>query len=376
MSGYGVAVDSSGNLFFATGDSEHAYNTYTGTTNIQETVAKVSPTLNSVLDLFTPSDVFPLDQRDKDFGAGGVLVLPDQPGPVPHLAVGGGKDGRLFILNRDAMGGFHNPDIPASIKIGGCWCGESYYKGSDGIGRVVTSGGTGKLANGSQQSQVKTWTVNTNLSPPLTPEAVSPLLEETPQDAGVFTSISSNRTTPNTAIIWTVGRPAGTDNHVTLYALNGTAQSGSLAQLWSGPAGFWPSTQHNANLVPTVWHGVVYVASDHQLAIFGLLPPSAQIRNKATLQPAPPPRPVVKLPGALIWGTIDGIQGSRIVLALRSGKLLQVDLANALQQGREPSPVIGWNVAVNGDFNSQGVLEGRIVWPVKGPRSWGADIQG
>jgi hypothetical protein len=33
-----------------------------------------------------------------------VLVLPDQPGPVPHLAVAAGKDGGLFILNRDDRG--------------------------------------------------------------------------------------------------------------------------------------------------------------------------------------------------------------------------------------------------------------------------------
>jgi hypothetical protein len=266
MSGYGVAADLQGNLFVVTGNSNPKYNTYTGTTNIQESAVKLSPTLNSVLDLFTPSNAFTLDQHDKDFGAGGVMVLPTQPGPVPDLAVAAGKDGRLFILNRDDMGGFHNPDIPANVNIGPCWCGESYYQGSDSIGRVVTSGGVGN------QAQVATWTVNTNLTPALTKEAVSPLLEATVQKPGFFTSISSNGTTANTAIIWAVGRPAGTDNHVTLWAFNGTAHSGSLPVLWSGPAGFWNSTPRDANLVPTVANGKVYVASDHQLAIFGLLP--------------------------------------------------------------------------------------------------------
>ena len=49
--------------------------------------------LTSVVDLFTPANVFTLDQNDMDYSAGGVLVLPDQPGPVPHLAVAAGKDG-------------------------------------------------------------------------------------------------------------------------------------------------------------------------------------------------------------------------------------------------------------------------------------------
>jgi hypothetical protein len=77
-----------------------------------------------------------------------------------------------------------------------------------------------------------------------------------------------------------------------------------------------------------------------------------------------------------MWGTIDSIHGSYIELALRSGKLLEVDLTNALRQGNTQAPVIGRNVAVNGDFNAHGVLEARIVWTVKGQPSWGADIQG
>jgi hypothetical protein len=279
-------------------------------------------------------------------------------------------------MNRDDMGGFHNPDIPANVPIGACWCGESYYQGSDGIGRVVTSGGSRPKGSTTSQSKVQTWTVNPNNSPPLTREAVSPLLEVTPQDPGVFTSISSNGTTANTQIIWAVGRPAGSDRHVTLWAFNGTAQSGSLPQLWSGPAGFWTSTLHNANLVPTVSNGMVYVASDQQLAIFGLLSGGTSVRTKAALQPAPPPAPLVKVTGALMWGTIDSIHGSYIELALRTGKLLEVDLTNALRQGNAQAPVVGRPVAVNGDFNAQGVLEAGTVWTVKGQPSWGADIPG
>lgn len=120
MSGYGIADDGVGNIFFVTGNSDPHLNTYTGTTNIQESAVKMPEALTSVLDLFTPSNVFSLDRRDEDYSAGGVLVLPEQPGPVPHLAVAAGKDGRLFILDRDDMGGFHNPDIPAHVNIGGC----------------------------------------------------------------------------------------------------------------------------------------------------------------------------------------------------------------------------------------------------------------
>jgi hypothetical protein len=161
-----------------------------------------------------------------------------------------------------------------------------------------------------------------------------------------------------------------------LYAFNGKAKGGALAQLWSGAAGFWPSTFHNANLVPTVANGMVYVASDHQLAIFGLLTSIAQTQGTAKLQTAPPPLPLVNHPGALMWGTINSVRGSRILLAMRTGKSIQVDMAKALRQRTAQSPVIGWNVAVNGDFNPRGILQARRVWRVKGPKSWGADIWG
>ena len=92
MSGYAPAADDSGNVLFVTGNSDPSGTTYDGVTNIQESVVKVSPNLTNVVDLFTPSNQATLDQEDGDFGSGGVLVLPDQPGSIPHLAVAAGKD--------------------------------------------------------------------------------------------------------------------------------------------------------------------------------------------------------------------------------------------------------------------------------------------
>ena len=372
MSGYGVAADEFGNLYFSTGNSDPDADTYTGTTNIQESVVKMPPALTSVSDLFTPANVFTLDQHDEDYSAGGVLVLPDQPGPIPYLAVAAGKNpsNGLFILNRDDMGGFHNPNIPAHVEIGNCWCGESYYQGSDGVGRVVTSGGT-VLSSGDSQSKAQTWKVNTALSPALTLEASSPELATTSQDPGFFTSVSSNGTTANTAIIWAVGRPVGTNDHVTLYAFNGTAHSGALAQLWSGAAGSWPDLTHDAFQVPTVANGMVYVTSYKQLAIFGLTSAPQKVKLQ---QPVVVPEP--KPAGALYWGSVKSVKGSQIVLMLRSGELLQVDLSALLAQGPMVEPVVGENVAVNGQLDGHGVLEARSISRAKGPQSWGADSAG
>ena len=138
MSGYGIAADSQGHLFFTTGNT--AEHTFDSTLNISESVVKMSSTFN-LLDSFTPSNDAELDHDDTDFGSGGVLILPKMPGSTVNLAVAAGKDGRLFILNRDSLGGHAAQDVPRNVSIGPCWCGPSFFEGADNIPKVVTSGG-------------------------------------------------------------------------------------------------------------------------------------------------------------------------------------------------------------------------------------------
>jgi len=68
----------------------------TGLTNLQESVLKKFGRLGRVLDLFNATNVDDLDDGDLDFGSGGVMVLPDQAGATPILAVAAGKLARCF----------------------------------------------------------------------------------------------------------------------------------------------------------------------------------------------------------------------------------------------------------------------------------------
>jgi len=260
MSGYGLAADPTGNIYYTTGNS--ASGTVNAGSNIGESAVEMSANLSAVLHNFTPADANKLDTDDADFGSGGIMVLPDQTGSTfPHLAVAAGKDARLFVLNRDHMGGFNTTDYPNSVNVGACWCGPSFFESSSGP-RVVSSGG----------SQVQTWSLTTSGGKPaLAHVATAPAIEANHQDPGFFTSISSNGTASNTAIIWAVGRAAGTDLHLTLYAYNATPSGATLPLLWSGVAGSWPNSGGNSNIVPTVANGFVYVASNKQLQIFGIL---------------------------------------------------------------------------------------------------------
>lgn len=260
MSGYGLAADDSGNVLFVTGNSlSGTYDSLT-MTNLQESVVKVSPDLSTVVDFFTPSNQSTLDQYDTDFGSGGVLVLPDQTGSTPQLAVAAGKFGTMYLMNEDNLGGYSSMtnNVLGSYLIGDCWCGESYFVDSDGAPRVLSSG----------EGTAISWELNTTLpTPTLTAVSESPIVSGGQQDAGFFTTISSNGTL--NPVIWALSR--ANQGNIYLYAFDpDNLQGGLMNQLFQGVAGSWPTVTANANLVPVVANGKVFVASYKQLAIFGL----------------------------------------------------------------------------------------------------------
>jgi hypothetical protein len=120
MSGSAPAADSSNQLYVSTGngvfdaDSNSAPNNDYG-----DSFLKLSPSL-SVVDYFTPSDQQSDESNNNDFGAGGAAVLGDLPAgsAVSHLAIAGGKDGYLYVFNRDSLGGFGDSNALQKIQAG------------------------------------------------------------------------------------------------------------------------------------------------------------------------------------------------------------------------------------------------------------------
>jgi hypothetical protein len=262
MSGYGPSSGSNGNVFFVTGNSDPSGTTYNNkdAINLSESVVEWSPSKGKVTSYFSPTDagddVATLDRGDLDFGAGGVMLLPTQPGSVPRLAVAAGKVGIMYLMNQDSLGGEDSGNVLGEYSVGACWCGPSYFEGADGVGRVVSSGG--KTVNlWEVQSSPKTVLVP---DPGFTPPSIS-----TGQNPGFFTSISSNGTVAGSAVIWAVNRPFDKGIDLSLYAFD--AATGK--QLVSTAAGTWPGPR-DANIVPTVANGKVYVADNKMLFIYGI----------------------------------------------------------------------------------------------------------
>ena len=108
MSGDGVATDSSGNLFFVTGNG--VFDVNTGGIDYGDSLLSVNPTTAAVNTYFTPMDQSNDNANDLDLGSGGVLLLPAQAGSTahPNLALTAGKDGTIYLVDRDSMGGYNS----------------------------------------------------------------------------------------------------------------------------------------------------------------------------------------------------------------------------------------------------------------------------
>lgn len=362
MSGYGVAADSSGNVYFVTGNSDPSGTTYNGVTNVQESVVKVSADLTQLLSIFTPSDVGELDEYDADFGAGGVLLLPTIGSSGPALAAAAGKDGNMYLMDQDSLGGYSpsGNDVLATEQIGGCWCGLSYFDAaSDSLPRIVASGG----------NNVSLWKVKTSPSTQLIAAGSSPGLPGG-QDPGFFTTVSSQGSKPD-AIVWALARPQYVPGNMTLFAFKGQPprHGSTLDTLYEGTAGYWTAANGNANLVPVVANGNVYVASYEQLDIFGIGKKFA----KALAPHAVALRPTANAPHE-VTGTLLKIDGSRLTLRTRTGAVVAVDDSAAVRHERAADLVVGQAFNVHGSYDALGVLHAALIVRAKpSPGSWPPD---
>jgi hypothetical protein len=106
MSGGAPAADSSGNLYVITANGSFDPTA----SDYGDSLLKLSGSLTLGSEsYFTPSDQQNDNNNDNDFGSGGAAVLVDLPvnGSNPtQLVIGGGKDGVLYLLNRDSLGGY------------------------------------------------------------------------------------------------------------------------------------------------------------------------------------------------------------------------------------------------------------------------------
>ncbi|MGA7967132.1 MAG: hypothetical protein WB983_00780, partial [Terriglobales bacterium] len=117
--GAGPAADEFGNIYIVTAngtyDGPGAQNDY------GDSVLKMNwnGSTFGIEDYFTPYNQLYLDDNDLDLGSSGALILPDQPGNYPHELIAGGKEGTLYLINRDNLGQYNGTTDNVIQEIAG-----------------------------------------------------------------------------------------------------------------------------------------------------------------------------------------------------------------------------------------------------------------
>ena len=274
QAGCGPVADSANNLFLITGNG--SFNPTNG--GYSDTFLKFSTASNtlSVADYFTPYNQNYLAVHDLDLGSGGPLLLPDEVGTtkVPHLLVGAGKQGMLYLINRDSMGGYkkgNNSRIVQNINkaIGGCFSTPAYFN------QAIYCVGVGDVIKRFAFSKGKLVTKATSRGPSLY------------GFPGATPSVSANGT--NTATVWAVQSDAyDSSGPAVLHAYSATNVAKELfrSDVNGGTNAPGPAVKFS---VPTVANGHVYVGGQYSFTVFGLFtnPPVASVAVKPVLKLEP-----------------------------------------------------------------------------------------
>jgi outer membrane protein assembly factor BamB len=211
----------------------------------------------AVADYFAMYNTVSESDADQDLGSGGALLVPplkDASGNVWNLAIGGGKDGNIYIVNRSNMGKF-NPHNNSAIYQeivgalgGGMWSMPAYFNGNVYFGPQ----GNNLLQFRFSQARLST----------------SPVLKTTTnfEYPGSTPSVSANGT--NDGIVWAIEHSSPSVLHA--YNANNISHELYNSNQASGGRDTLGYASHFGT--PTIVNGKVYVGTVSGVTVYGLLP--------------------------------------------------------------------------------------------------------
>ena len=146
----GPVADADSNIYVPTANG--TFSADKGGRDYGDTVLKLDSRSLAIRDYYTPSNQEHLSEEDADLGSSGPTLLPDQSGAHKHILLQPGKDGVVYVIDRDNMGKFRpsGDAIIQKIKVGdgvygamAYWNGHAYVVGSDDYLRDFSVSGAG-----------------------------------------------------------------------------------------------------------------------------------------------------------------------------------------------------------------------------------------
>ena len=259
----GPAADSNGNIFLVTGNGT----ANAAANNFGNSFLKIAPGNGQLqpADFFMPSNASALNGIDIDLGSAGLMLLPDQGGPHAHMLIAAGKEGKIYLLDRDNMGKFNATtdqvvqEVPNAIGNSPDGSDRNFYSPVFFNGTVYFSGAGDVVKGFSLQNGVLS----------TTPSMQATTHVFTFPGAGLVLSANGNSAGILWALEWHTDNSFGPTHTGTLHAYDAT----NLHEVWNsdqtGKDGLGLTTRMN---VPLVINGKVYVSTESSVVVLGLLP--------------------------------------------------------------------------------------------------------
>ncbi len=247
----GPAADQSGNIFLATGNGR--FDAGKGGRDYGDSLLKLNGESLKLSDYFAPYNAADLDASDSDLGSGGPMLLPDQSGAHPHLAVVEGKGGVLYLVDRDQMGHWQAGNnshslqtiaVPDGVFGSMAYWNHYVYVLSDGDALRQFAVIDGKLS---------------------------------PKAASSFSGVSATPTISanglGDGIVWVLRSKSwnGADQPAALYAYDAANVAHELYNSEQNVGRDRAGLALRFN-IPMVVNGHVYVGTKHEVDVYGLLP--------------------------------------------------------------------------------------------------------
>jgi outer membrane protein assembly factor BamB len=261
MSGGGPAADAGGNVYLLTANGVFETtldaNGFPDQGDFGNSFLKLSLSGSTlaVSDYFTMYNEVSESSRDDDLGSGGIVLLPDMTdsgGTVRHLAIGAGKDGNLYVVDRDSMGRFNSATNQIWQQLTGAltpgiWSTPAYFNGAVYFG---PNGGTLRAFGLSAARLSATPSSKTAVS--FTYPGTSPAISANGTSNGIVWA--HENTNPAVLHAYDAGNLAS-ELYNSAQAANGRDQFGA----------------GNKFITPVIADGKVFIGTQSGVAVFGLL---------------------------------------------------------------------------------------------------------
>ena len=282
QSGMGIVADEAGNLYIVTGNgtvgTPSPYSIIPGNGTAEniasifpenlsgrsESAIKLTPSANASLKItsyFTPTNYVQMNITDADYGVMGSMLVPNS-----NIYFTGAKDGNLYILDKDNMGGYsaNFNNAKQTIKvIGNLHAQPAYFKGATKEYAYIWSEND-RLRAIEFDRAANSFNTNQTFSNAPGPSG----------QTGAMISVSSDNGKAGTGIVWASYASSGDAENGTMKGMLRAFDANDITkELWNSgnnPGDFVPSFAKFCS--PTIANGRVYLATfSGQVLVYGLI---------------------------------------------------------------------------------------------------------